>query len=97
MPGKRITDPNALRKNLVWVLLRYGDGSEFCFQTTLSPGILEERGVVLEEGKLVRLDKKYYLNGRYVYKQIPYEGAKVSLWTEMTYTHRPSYELRDFL
>ena len=97
MSGKKITDKNALAVQKVWALLRYSDGSEFCFQTTLCPDILRELGIVLEEGKLVRLDKKYYWNGKYVYRQFPYAGATISLWDQLTYTHRASYELHEFL
>lgn len=97
MAGKRITDTSALREKLVWALLRYSDGSEFCFQTTLSPDILNEYDIVLEEGKLVRLDKQYYLNGKFVYKQFPFEDCIISLWESLTYTHEPSYKLHDFL
>ena len=97
LPGNRITDSSVLGKALVWVLLRYTDGSEFCFQTTLNPDILSERGVVLEEGMLVRLDKKYYWNSRYIYRQFPYQGAKISLWNTLTYTNAESAKLHEFL
>lgn len=97
MAGKRISDSNALVEGLVWVLLTYNDGSEFCFQTTLNTRILAQYGVILEEGCLVRLDKKYFMNGQMVYKQFPYTSAKVSLWTAMTYTDRESAELREFM
>lgn len=95
--GKQYKDTSVISKQLVWALLTYSDGSQFCFQTTLNSGILREYDVVLEEGKLVRLDKKYYWNGRYVYRQFPFAGAKISLWDRMTYTHPESARLRDFL
>jgi hypothetical protein len=97
MPGKRITDNSVLMKQKVWALLRYSDGSEFCFQTTLCPDILRELGIVLEEGKLVRLDKQYYWNGRFIYRQFPYENCSITLWDSLTYTHRASYELHEFM
>lgn len=93
----RIKDSNALLDGLVWVLLRYPDGSEFCFQTTLNTTILRQYNVVLEEGKLVRLDKKYLEYGAMVYRQFPYAGATISMWDEMTYTDPTSASLRDFL
>lgn len=97
MPGKRIDDANALLTSKVWALLKYPDNSEFCFQTTLSPDILLEFGIVLEEGKLPRIDKKYYWGGRYIYRQFPVSGVKVSLWDSLTYTHRASFEMHEFL
>lgn len=95
--GQRITDSSQLTTGLVWALLTYKDGSEFCFQTTLNGSILREYGITLEEGCLPRLDKKYLYNGEMVYRQFPYEGAKVSLWTEETYTNKESENLRIFL
>lgn len=95
--GNRITDKAQLTISKVWVLLTYSDGSEFCFQTTLCPDILRDYGVVLEEGKLVRLDKKYYWNGEYVYRQFPFQGAKISLWDALTYTNPDSLALHEFL
>lgn len=86
-----------LTDGLVWVLLRYSDNSEFCFQTTLNPGILNRLGVVLEEGKLVRLDKQYYERGDMVYRQFAYEGASVSLWDEEHYIDPLSARLKDFM
>lgn len=97
MPGKRIKDAGQLNEELVWVLFTYRDGSQFCFQTTLSRNILRERGVVLEEGKLVRLDKKYYVNGKYVYRQFPFADVSISLWDDCTYTHEPSARMHEFL
>ena len=97
MAGNRITDTSVLQKGLVWALLTYADGSEFCFQTTLNLDILRERGVVLEEGMLVRLDKKYYWNRQYVYRQFSYKGARVSLWDALTYTNKDSMKLHEFL
>ena len=97
MAGNKIVDKNTLLKELVWVLLTYADGSEFCFQTTLCPEILNGFGVVLEEGKLVRLDKKYYWGGQFVYRQFPHSGARITLWDALTYTHEPSYRLHKFL
>ncbi len=93
----RITDANALTQGLVWVLLTYPDGSEFCFQTTLNTSILRDRGVILEEGKLVRLDKKYLIDGQMLYKQFSYQGATISLWRRETYTDSKSAELRQFI
>ena len=97
MKANRITDSSAIGSRLVWVLLRYADKSEFCFQTTLNTDILRKKGVVLEEGMLVRLDKKYYLDGTYKYKQFPYQGASISLWDGLMYTDKKSMELHDFL
>ena len=79
----RIKDSNALLEGLVWVLLRYCDGSEFCFQSTLNSTILYQHGIVLEEGKLVRLDKKYLEYGQMVYRQFPYPGVTIMVWDEM--------------
>lgn len=95
--GERYTDIKVLQERLVWALLTYSDGSQFCFQTTFNEDILREYGIVLEENSLPRLDKQYYWGGRYVYRQFPFEGAKVSLWSELTYTHLPSRELHGFL
>lgn len=95
--GNRIEDREALARELVWILLTYEDASEFCFQTTLNPDILRSRGVVLEEGMLVRLDKKYYWGGKFVYRQFPFAGAKVSLWDALTYTDPRSARLHEFL
>lgn len=97
MPATQITNKSALTDDLVWALLTYNDGSQFCFQTTLNVDILRERGVVLEEGKLVRLDKKYYWNGQYIYRQFPFSGAKISLWDRLHYTHAESLQLHEFL
>lgn len=97
MAGNRIVDSNAIATQKVWALLRYSDGSEFCFQTTLCPSILQEYGVILEEGKLVRLDKKYYWGGQYIYRQFAHGGARISLWDALTYTHEQSYRLHEFL
>lgn len=81
----------------VWVLLRYPDGSEFSFQTTLNPELLRQLGVQLLPGTLVRLDKKYYINGQMVYKSFPYAGATISVWDEETYTDPKSQELSKYL
>lgn len=97
MSGKRITDQKILATDKCWVLLRYADGSEFCFQTTLCASILNSLGIQLEEGKLVRLDKQYYIGGKLQYKQFPFQGAKISLWTALTYTNEKSFRLHDFL
>lgn len=97
MPGNRIDDVNALASGKAWALLTYSDKSEFCFQTTLCESILRELGIVLEEGKLPRIDKQYYWNGKFIYRQFPIAGASVTLWDALTYTHRPSYELHNFL
>lgn len=95
--GNRIKDSSALTAGLVWVLLRYEDGSEFCFQTTLNSSLLHKYGVVLEEGKLVRLDKKYLMHGEMRYRQFPFAGVSISLWDSMTYTDERSARLRDFM
>lgn len=93
----QLKDQSALLSGLVWVLLRYSDGSEFCFQTTLNPSILNQRGIVLEEGKLVRLDKQYYENGDMVYRQFEYAGTSISLWDAEHYTHAESEKLSPFM
>lgn len=95
--SNRITDKNALTTGLVWVLLKYSDQSEFCFQTTLNQTILAQKGIVLEEGCLVRLDRQYYVGGRMVYRQFPFEGTTISLWDEETYTDELSKSLKEFL
>ena len=97
MSGKQIHDKAALVNGLVWVLLKYPDSSEFCFQTTLNAAILRKYGVVLEEGSLVRLDKKYYIDGRYVYRQFPYTDCSISLWDALTYRDERSSALHEFL
>lgn len=97
MSGERIYDTQALTRGKVWVLLTYSDGSEFCFQTTLNQDILRDEGVTLEEGKLVRLDKKYFWNGQWIYRQFPFDGVTVSLWTALHYNHEPSYRMHKFL
>lgn len=93
----KITDSQQLLQRLVWVLLRYSDGSEFCFQTTLNAQILRDRGVVLEEGHLVRLDKKYFVDGQMIYRQFPHQSAVISLWESEHYTHPESAALRAFM
>lgn len=93
---QRIEDKNALLKGLVWVTLTYEDNSQFCFQTTLNTNILRDYGVVLEEGKLVRLDKQYYWNGQMIYRQFPFVGAVISMWTGLHYDHELSRALHDF-
>ena len=95
--GKRIHDSSALTNGLVWALLRYQDGSEFCFQTTLNTQLLNQFGIVLQEGCLVRLDKQYLEHGQMVYRQFAFAGASVSLWDAMTYTDEASAKLRDFM
>ena len=95
--ARRITDPTSLAKGLVWVLLHYDDGSEFCFQTTTNPAILAQHGIVLEEGKLVRLDKTYLEQGQMVYRQFDYVGVRISLWDAEHYTDRTSAILRLFV
>lgn len=97
MSAERITTKSALADGLVWVLLTYPDTSQFCFQTTLNPSILRKKGVVLQEGKLVRLDKKYYWNGQYIYRQFDYIGASISLWTDLHYDHSDSFAIHEFL
>lgn len=97
MAGNRINDSNSLVNGVVWALLTYPDGSEFCFQTTLNGAILAKYGIILEEGKLARLDKKYLVKGDMVYKQFKFEGAKISLWDAETYTDPVSASLRKFL
>lgn len=95
--GNKIQDKSAITSGLVWVLFRYSDGSEFCFQTTLNPVLLHQYGIVLEEGKLARLDKKYLENGEMCYRQFSFDGAKISFWDRMTYTDEASAALRDFM
>lgn len=95
--SRRIVDSSALSTGLVWALLTYPDGSEFCFQTTLNGPILAQHNIVLEEGKLARLDKRYLEGGDMVYKQFSFAGAKVSLWEEETYFDKASKALKDFL
>ena len=95
--ANKITDPTALTKGLVWVLLTYSDGSEFCFQTTANTQILAKLGVTLEEGCLVRLDKKYLEHGQMVYRQFPYVGIKASMWDAEHYTDMTSARLSPFL
>lgn len=97
MPGNKITDKSVLTRDKVWALLTYADGSEFCFLTTLNAGIISQEGVVLEEGKLVRLDKKYYMNGQFVYRQFSFVGARISLWDRLHYTDEDSYRMHEFL
>lgn len=97
MAGNRITDNSAITSGLVWALLRYQDGSEFCFQTTLNAQLLNSYGVVLEEGCLVRLDKKYFENGAMVYRQFPFSGTSITLWDALTYTNEESAALREFM
>lgn len=93
----RLHDSSLLTKELVWVLFQYPDKSEFCFQTTLNPELLHQYGVVLDEGKLVRLDKKYLEKGQFVYRQFSFHGVKISLWDEETYTDELSSRLRKFM
>lgn len=97
LAGERIWDSKVLLDELVWALLTYSDGSQFCFQTTLNGKILSSYGITLEEGCFVRLDKKYLVRGQMVYRQFPYTSAKVSLWTSMTYTDKESALLRNFM
>lgn len=97
MSATRITNKSALTDGLVWALLTYSDGSQFCFQTTLNTNILREKGVVLEEGKLVRLDKQYYWNGQYIYRQFSFVGATVSLWDGLHYDDADSFKIHEFL
>ena len=93
----RVRDANTLSAGLIWVLFRYADGSEFCFQTTLNEDILRAHGIVLEEGCLVRLDKKYLENGAMVYRQFNYDGVSISMWDKLTYTDSMSASLHKFL
>lgn len=95
--ANRITNSSALTDGLVWALLRYADGSEFCFQTTLNQQYLSKYGIVLQEGCLARLDKQYLENGAMVYRQFPFREAKVSLWDSVHYTDEASAKLRDFM
>lgn len=97
MPGNQIKDVNILTTSTAWALLRYHDQSEFCFQTTLCTDILKDLGIILEEGKLPRIDKKYYWNGKFIYRQFPIADTTVTFWDALTYTHRPSYSLHEFL
>ena len=95
--ANKISDPAALTNGLVWVLLTYDDGSEFCFQTTANTQILSKLEITLEEGCLVRLDKKYLEQGQMVYRQFPYVGIKASLWDAEHYTDPVSARLSQFL
>lgn len=95
--GSKITDSNKLLTDKVWALLHYSDGSEFCFQTTLNSDILYQYGIVLEEGKLPRLDKKYLEFGQMVYRQFNFQGAQITLWDSMTYTDETSAHLREYM
>lgn len=97
MSAKQIKDKNALLEQEVWVLYKYSDGSEFCFKTTMCEGILNKLGIVLEAGKLPRLDKKYYERGQFVYRQFPFDQVTVTLWDEEHYTHELSKKLKSFL
>lgn len=87
----------ALESELVWVHLAYPDKSEFSFQTTLCPAILNAREVVLEPGKLVRLDKKYYIDGLMVYKQFDPADAQVTIWSEEHYRSKAAKEFSRYL
>ena len=93
----KINDASALTSGLVWALLTYEDGSQFCFQTTLNQRILAQHSITLEEEKLPRLDKKYLVNGEKIYRHFRYKDAKVSLWDEMHYTDKESEALKDFM
>lgn len=93
----QIKDKQAIARGTVWVLLRYSDGSEFCFQSTLNPAMLSQRGIALEEGKLPRIDKKYLHNNREVYRQFAYEGATITFWDGCHYTDDESRKLHDFM
>ena len=93
----QILDKNVLLSDKVWVLFKYDDGSEFCFQTTMSPSILSQEGIILEQGKLPRLDKKYYEGGTFVYRQFPFEDVVVSLWDSEHYTDAASEKLKSFM
>ena len=97
MANRTQLSPNALVDGTAWVLLKYEDDSEFCFETTLSPRILNQKGIILEEGCFARLDKQYYENGKMVYRQFPYGEAAVTVWNVETYTDRMSSFLREFI
>lgn len=94
--GNQIKDVNSLLRGKVWALLTYEDGSQFCFETTLNSILLRELGIVLEEGHLPRLDKKYYWNGRFIYRQFDVSKATLTLWDSLTYTHLESFKLHEF-
>lgn len=97
MQASRLTDKSLLTSGIVWVLLTYADGSQFCFQTSLNPDVLRDRGIVLEEGKLPRLDKQYFVWGQMVYRQFPFAGTTVQLWTGEHYDDPASEAIKDFL
>ncbi len=97
MPASKLTNKQVLVEKPVWALLTYSDGSQFCFQTTLNQDILRDKGIILEEGKLPRLDKTYYMYGKYVYRQFSIEGASISLWDGEHYDDPASCALKDFL
>ncbi len=87
-----------IRKELVWVLLSYKDGSQFCFQTTLNPGLLKKYGVLLLDNCLPCLNKRYYVNRELVYKQIELtDDVSVKIIHKPVYTDTLSEQLKDFI
>lgn len=97
MPAQQYSDKNVLLRQEVWATLTYPDGSQFSFKTTLNGDILREKDIILEEGKFPRLDKQYYMNGRYVYRQFSFVGVTVTLWDTEHYDDPDSYKVREFL
>lgn len=90
-------DTPDILNEIVWVRLTYPDNSEFCFQTTLNSTILNRRGIVLQEGKLVRLDKQYLYGTKMQYKQFSIENCKVDILSSKEYRDANSAFLHDFL
>lgn len=97
MPASQYHGKEVLLEKLVWALYTYPDGSQFCFQTTLNGDILREHGIILEENKFPRLDKKYYERGRYVYRQFSFNNVRVTLWDAEHYTDADSFKVCEFL
>lgn len=86
-----------MTNSLKWVRFTYNDSSQFCFQTTLNTDILTAMGITLEEDKLPRLDKQYYSDGKYIYRQFSVlTPIKVEVLDECSYTHEPSRQLHIF-
>lgn len=81
----------------MWVRLTYADGSQFCFQTTLNPGILNRHNITLKEDHLVRLDKKYLVGTEMVYKQIAIDEVAVDILPQLSYTDADSEFLHQFM
>lgn len=72
-----------IRTDIVWVRLRFSDCSELCIQTTLNANILTQKGIVLEDGHLPMLNKKYIIDKQEVYKQIPTTNVLTATIIEM--------------